>query len=205
MSQLSFFDGPEYSVQNIELQDGELLYIANFLDFEQGWQILESCKNEIKWEQARLKIYGKEVLSPRLSAWYGDKNIAYRYSGTTFYAREWTETLLKIKNRIEIAAASEFNSVLLNLYRDGNDSMGWHADDEPELGKNPIIASLSLGDSRIFQLKHKTTKEKKELELTHGSLLIMKGSLQQHWKHQIPKTKQPKTERLNMTFRRVWV
>jgi alkylated DNA repair dioxygenase AlkB len=146
-------------------------------------------------------MYGKELLFPRLTAWYGDNDKSYTFSGITLRPNDWTEELFEIKNAIEKETIDKFNSVLLNLYRSGNDSISWHTDAEKELGINPVIASVSFGDVRKFQLKHKETKEKIEILLTHGSLLIMQGELQHFWKHQIPKTKKTVKERINLTFR----
>jgi alkylated DNA repair dioxygenase AlkB len=146
-------------------------------------------------------MYGKRINFPRLTAWYGDNDKPYSFSGITLNPLVWTKTLLEIKNRIEPKAGVCFNSVLLNLYRDGNDSISWHTDAEPELGKNPVIASVNFGETRNFQLRHIETKEKIEIELVHGSLLIMQGELQHFWQHQVPKTSKKIKDRINLTFR----
>jgi alkylated DNA repair dioxygenase AlkB len=148
-----------------------------------------------------MNMYGKEVLFPRLTAWYGDSDRPYSFSGITLNPLPWTEELLKIKKKIETKTSAIFNSVLLNKYRDGSDSISWHTDDEKELGKNPIIASVTFGGTRNFQLRHRDTGEKINLELSHGSLLIMQGELQHFWRHQIPKTKKQVDPRINLTFR----
>lgn len=155
------------------------------------------------WTQGHIKLYGKLHAEPRLTAWYGDAGKCYSYSGLTLEPLPWTPLLLDIKARVDAAAGVTFNSVLLNLYRDGRDSNGWHQDNEPELGTNPVIASLSLGAVRRFQLRHKTRKDvpKLELDLPHGSLLLMAGPTQHCWQHQIPKTAKPMAERINLTFR----
>jgi alkylated DNA repair dioxygenase AlkB len=146
-------------------------------------------------------MYGRKVNFPRLTAWYGDTDRPYSFSGITLQPKGWLPALLEIKEKLETAAATSFNSVLLNLYRDGNDSISWHTDAEPELGINPIIGSVNFGQPRIFQLRHRETKEKVEIELAHGSALIMRGELQHYWQHQVPKTTKSMKERINLTFR----
>jgi alkylated DNA repair dioxygenase AlkB len=148
-----------------------------------------------------MRMYGKILPFPRLTAWYGDDDKPYSFSGINLNPKPWNTVLLEIKNEIDLKCKKYFNSVLLNLYRDGNDSISWHTDAEKELGINPTIASLNLGATRKFQLKHMDTNEKIEIELKHGSLLVMQGSLQHFWKHQIPKTKKKVGERINLTFR----
>ena len=144
---------------------------------------------------------------PRLTAWFGYPDTTYSYSGITMTSQPWTPLLLELKSLVEAQVPSTaFNSVLLNLYRDGNDSVSWHSDDEPELGRNPVIASVSLGQARTFRLKHKVdrTIPPVEIELTHGSLLVMRDALQHHWKHELPKRKSPDLgPRINLTFRRI--
>jgi alkylated DNA repair dioxygenase AlkB len=148
-----------------------------------------------------MNMYGKKIDFPRLTAWYGNNDKPYSFSGITLQPLPWTSEILTIKSKIEPIAKTEFNSVLLNLYRDGNDSISWHTDAEKELGINPIIASVNFGATRKFQLRHIKTKEKLEIELTHGSLLIMQGELQHFWQHQVPKTSKVVGERINLTFR----
>lgn len=184
-----------------KIPNGEYLHTDNFFSKKESDHFFEYLKQNVYWQQESMNIYGKKVLFPRLTAWYGDNDKAYTFSGITLNPNPWFPDLMKIKNKIEKIALVDFNSVLLNMYRDGNDSISWHSDSEPELGKNPVIASVNFGDSRIFQLKHKLTKEKIELELTHGSILIMQGELQHFWVHQVPKTKLSKKERINLTFR----
>ena len=140
---------------------------------------------------------------PRLTAWYADAGLTYRYSGVTHHALEWTPTLQEIRRDAEATAHASFNSVLLNFYRDGQDSIGYHADDEPELGVNPVIASISLGSVRQFVLKHKKSGEKLKFDLAPGTLLIMGGTCQHHWVHALPKTKSLVGERINLTFRNI--
>ena len=153
------------------------------------------------WKQESMNIVGKKIEFPRLIAWYGADDQPYSFSGITLQPNSWTNELLEIKNKIEPVANVTFNKVLLNLYRNGKDSVSWHTDAEPALGKNPIIASVNFGATRKFQLRHIKTKEKLEIQLTHGSLLIMQGELQHYWQHQVPKTIKKIGERINLTFR----
>lgn len=187
--------------EHISIPNGELLYVRHFLDTTQSDRYLNLLLKSVDWNQESMHLYGKTVQFPRLTAWYGDPNTSYAFSGITLQPTAFTPALLEIKRNVETLAGVKFNSVLLNRYRNGKDSISWHADDEKELGKNPVIASLNLGATRVFQLRHNDTKEKIALELSHGSLLIMRGELQHFWKHQIPKTKKAVGERLNLTFR----
>lgn len=191
-------------MKNILFKDGEALYLPHFFSTEESDAFLQKLLTEIKWEQTPIKVFGKEVMQPRLTAWYGDSDKTYRYSGTTMHPFHWTETLLTIKSRIEPLANVSFTSVLLNLYRDEKDSMGWHRDNEKELGPNPVIASLSLGAVRQFHFKH--IKEKglsTSLDLEDGSLLLMRGETQSNWYHSLPKLKGPAGVRINLTFRTI--
>ena len=183
------------------VDNGEYIYSPNFFSKTESDLFLKSLKENILWKQESMNMYGKKIDFPRLTAWYGDNDKPYKFSGITLQPLPWTTDILAIKNKIEPQAKVIFNSVLLNRYRDGNDSISWHTDAEPELGKNPIIASVNFGDTRKFQLRHINTKEKLEIELSHGSLLIMQGELQHFWQHQVPKTTQNVTERINLTFR----
>ena len=174
------------------------------LDLGQAYNsLLRQLIDSIAWRQEQITVYGKSYLQPRLSAWHGE--LSYSYSGITMKPLPWTQTLMRIKECVEDLLAYEFNSVLLNLYRDHNDSMGMHSDNERELGERPMIASLSLGEERTFLLKHKTRKDLKtiKLPLPTGSLLLMKGSTQTHWNHGIAKEKRPCGPRVNLTFRRI--
>jgi alkylated DNA repair dioxygenase AlkB len=160
------------------------------------------CLETTAWRQDVFKMYGKEMPFPRLTAWCGDDGTAYTYSGLGNIPGPWTPPILEVKRAVELPCGVTFNSVLLNRYRGGQDSVSWHADDEPEFGKNPVIASVSFGGTRLFQLKHRKRKElKASIDLTHGSLLIMRGGTQENWLHQVPKTKRPVQERVNLTFR----
>lgn len=152
------------------------------------------------WEQGTIKIFGKDLLEPRLKAWFGTK--AYTYSGITHQPSPFPTELEEVKQSIEKLTQQSFNSCLINLYRDGSDSMGWHQDNEKELGKNPTIASLSLGAERVFHLKQiKLKSDSIKLPLAHGSLLVMSEETQHFWKHQLPKTKKVSSPRINLTFR----
>jgi alkylated DNA repair dioxygenase AlkB len=204
---LSFGDLPEVtpkaSAETLSMPDAEVVFYRNFFSTTEGDMLFEQLLRETKWRQDKIKYYGKEMNLPRLTAWHGEKGTAYTYSNIQMNPDPWTQTLLYIKEKVEGVAKANFNSVLLNLYRDGKDSVSWHRDNEPELGKNPVIASLSFGATRPFQLKHKLDKDmsKVSLDLSHGSLLIMQGATQEFWLHQIPKTSKPVGQRLNLTFR----
>lgn len=187
-----------------DLPDAEIEYYPNFFSEKEANSIFQQLYNEIPWQQDLITVFGKTHLQPRLTALFGDTNKSYSYSGITMLPNRWTPLLLEIKIKVEQSTAQKFTSVLLNLYRDGKDSNGWHADNEKELGQNPVIASLSFGEQRAFQLKHITLKEQKlNLILESGSLLLMKGATQHFWKHQIPKTAKPVNHRINLTFRTV--
>ncbi len=166
-------------------------------------ELLQRLIDETPWRQDQITVYGKPYLQPRLSAWYGD--MGYRYSGITLEPQPWTDLLYDLKTRTETLTALEFNSVLLNYYRDQDDSMGMHSDDERELGPLPAIASLSLGEERVFLLKHKTRKDlpTQKLLLPSGSLLLMQGKTQQHWRHGIAKQRRHCDARINLTFRKI--
>lgn len=189
------------STENIA--DGQVIIYQNFFDKKTSDRFFSELSNDINWQQDKIRIFGKEVNLPRLTAWYGDPGKSYTYSGITMNPDPWSQNLLAIKERIEETVRVNFNSVLANLYRNGQDYVSWHSDDEKELGKNPIIASVSFGATRRFLLRHRSNKDLKtvDLSLGHGSLLIMKGSTQHYWKHQVPKTAKVKTERINLTFR----
>lgn len=184
-----------------KIKNGEYLFYPNFFTKADSDLYFNKLLSDIDWKQESMNMYGKQVLFPRLTAWYGDNDKAYSFSGIKLNPKIWSKELLEIKEKIETIAQVQFNSVLLNRYRSGNDSISWHTDAEKELGQNPIIASISFGTKRNFQLRHKETKEKLDIELNHGSLLIMQGELQHFWQHQIPKTKKEISERINLTFR----
>ena len=195
-------DNKEKNITNYELPNADIKLIESFLSPNESNKAMDSLINTVQWQQDYIKMYGKQIPLPRLTAWYGDSGREYSYSGIPMKPHPWNDELLKIKNLIEAECDSKFSSVLLNLYRDGSDSVSWHQDDEKELGQNPTIASLSLGETRKIQLKHIHDENLKQaLNLTNGSLLVMKGETQHFWKHQIPKTKKKIGQRLNLTFR----
>lgn len=158
---------------------------------------------ELDWAQRSILMFGREVAQPRLVAFHGNPLVRYRYSGKTLAAAPWTPALLAIRERLYDLLGFSFNSVLANRYRDGNDAMGWHADDEPELGPEPVIASLSFGAERRFLLRPKAGGKSLSMVLADDSLLVMSGDLQRHWLHQLPRTRRPVGERINLTFRQI--
>jgi alkylated DNA repair dioxygenase AlkB len=201
--QLQLFN-PQMVKQALSMPDLEATLYSNLFDVEESERLFQALAQTIFWSQETITLFGKQHLVPRLVAWYGDRGKVYTYSGITHQPHAWTDTLLAIKARVEAVSQTSFNSVLLNLYRNGQDSMGWHSDDEPELGPNPTIASVSLGGTRRFQLRHRYRKELRTvIDLTDGSLLLMKGPTQHFWQHQIPKTRQVVEPRINLTFRTI--
>jgi alkylated DNA repair dioxygenase AlkB len=186
------------------LSDAAIELHEHFFDAQESGSIMQALISEIDWKQYQIKIFGKTLDQPRLTAYYGEDHPYYAYSNIKLQPIPFTPILLSIKNKIEALTLEKFNGVLLNYYRNGDDSMGWHADDEKELGTNPVIASLSFGASRNFQLQHSLDKSisKATLVLNDASLLIMKGVTQHFWKHQIPKQKN-KGPRINLTFRKI--
>jgi alkylated DNA repair dioxygenase AlkB len=188
--------------ERIEVADGGTLYYdRDFLTPPEADRLFEELRTAVPWHQERTS-WGSAF--PRLTAWYADPGLTYHYSGVTHAGLAWTETLQDVRRRVEAAAGAPFNSLLLNFYRDGSDSVGWHADDEPELGPNPVVPSVSLGAVRRFVLRHNGTGERRTFELTHGSLLVMGGTLQHHWKHAVPKQAAGVGPRINLTFRRIF-
>jgi len=186
----------------LALKDAELSYDPLFLSKQEASRYFSVLRQETNWQQDQIKVFGKVYNQPRLTALYANNKNSYSYSNIKMYPSPFTVHLLELKSKIENRLKLSFTSCLLNLYRDGQDSNGWHADNEKELGKNPVIASVSLGGERIFHMKHRTDKSQKlKLNLAHGSLLVMSGSTQHHWLHQIPKTKKNTKERINLTFR----
>ena len=196
---MRLFDEQLMQPQELLPYDGSALYRTGFFNSAECEQMFRSINDETPWEARNIILFGKEVPQPRLACWYGD--LAYSYSGITLDPRPMTPTLLEIKQRCEEATSTQFNSVLVNLYRDGQDSMGLHADDEPELGSEPVIASVSFGAERNFRLRHRLTKELQQVSLASGSLLVMSGLSQACWMHDIPKTKKFVEPRINLTFR----
>jgi len=195
------FDTAETSHQ-IELPDSDLLLYPHFFSHSESDRYLSELSESIRWTQDTIQIYGKQHLVPRLSAWYADEGRSYQYSGIELSGMPLSDILHEIKQKIENETDVRFNSVLANCYRDGKDGVGWHADDEEELGEEPVIASVSFGEERIFQLKHKEDKTlKKSFVLPHGSLLVMRGLTQKKWLHQLPKSAKLMQKRINLTFR----
>lgn len=187
------------------LTDLSLEFYPNFLSKKTADLYFDSLHTQINWQQETYSLFGKQILSPRLTAWYGDYNAIYKYSGIVHQHLAWIPELIELKSRIEDLKNFEFNSALANLYRNGFDSMGYHSDNEPELGYEPIIASLSLGCSRKFYLKHKHNKALYKMNLSHGSLLIMSHGTQAYWQHAVPKQKRVHCPRINLTFRKIFI
>ena len=199
--QYSLFNNKNNNTQKDNLN---IDYVKNFFNEEESLYFLKTLKDKIKWKQDYIKFFGKSHPLPRLTAWYGDRNITYTYSGIPMTPNLWNTELLEIKKKVDKYAKFNFNSVLLNYYRSGNDSVSWHSDDEKELGDQPIIGSVSFGGIRKFRLRNKKNKKLiHNIELENGSLLIMRELTQQYWEHEIPKTKKKVAERINLTFRSI--
>lgn len=185
------------------MPDAEVYYSPCFFSMEESDFYFEELLQSVSWRQESIRLFGKQQPMPRLTAWYGDK--AYTYSGLENRPQPWLPVLQKLREQVQEASGRMYNSVLLNLYRTGQDSMGWHADDEQELGQEPGIASLSFGGERRFAFKHRFRKDVApvRISLSHGSLLLMQGPTQHHWLHHIPKTAKVVQPRINLTFRYV--
>jgi alkylated DNA repair dioxygenase AlkB len=196
---------PAGAFERVGMPDADVLYLPHLDLGEPDPHILQHLIAEVEWRSEEVVMWGRKVPQPRLTAWYGDAGASYAYTGLQLDPRPWTPLLRGIKTRVEEAVGSTFNSVLINYYRDNRDSIGFHSDDEPELGKRPVIASLSLGEERIFILKHKRRKDIKpvHLRLASGSLLLMKGDTQHCWRHGILKESRPCGPRVNLTFRTI--
>ena len=206
MQQLNFLESQDTSVQlqphRIDIPNANVAFYERFFGVTESKRIFSELMSQTAWRQDSITIFGKTMPLPRLTAWYGDPGKSYTYSGIPMEPEPWTPTLMMIKHSIERVCEASFNSVLLNLYRNGNDGVAWHSDDELELGENPVIASVSFGATRKFSFKHKTNPDLRiSLDLTLGSLLIMSGSTQHYWHHQIPKTAKKVEPRINLTFR----
>jgi alkylated DNA repair dioxygenase AlkB len=190
--------------RRLDLADAEVTLFPDAFPGVEALDLFQELRDGIDWRQEEVLIFGRRQLVPRLVAWHGDPGARYTYSGTPHEPMPWTPALERVRGRVQALAGCEFNSVLLNLYRDGRDGMGWHADDEPELGPNPVIASVSLGAVRRFRLRHRRRRHQKvDIPLPNGSLLLMSGATQHHWVHSVPKTAVVVGERINLTFRRV--
>lgn len=205
-SQLRLFEnGTGSTAVRFDLQDAEVKLLPGFFSESFSDRLFAELDEMVAWKQETIVMYGKPMPVPRLSAWYGEVENVYTYSGISMTPLAWTPLLREIKSAIEDETNLGFNCVLINLYRNGRDSVAWHSDDEPELGENPVIASLSLGQTRKFQLRNKLRHDlKEEIELTHGSLLVMSGSTQECWQHQVPKTSRGIGPRINLTFRNTY-
>lgn len=185
----------------LPLPEADVRYYPNALSYDVATACFEALQNELPWRQDAIKLFGKSVNIPRLQSWHGDAHCTYTYSNLTMAPNPWTETLSMLRDKCEDISGTAFNSVLANWYRNGQDSMSLHADDEPELGINPTIASLTLGEGRPFVFKHKETKARFTQVLEHGSVLIMAGTTQSHYVHGIAKTTKSIGGRINLTFR----
>ncbi|RUO33587.1 alpha-ketoglutarate-dependent dioxygenase AlkB [Aliidiomarina shirensis] len=185
------------------MAEAEVEYISDFFSTHEADRIYAALLRELAWHQGDVYVFGQWHKTPRLQAWHGESSLTYEYSGKSLIAEPWTDTLNEIRSRL-VEHGFEPNAVLANQYRDGNDKMGWHSDDEPELGDEPVILSLSFGAVRDFDLRHKKTKKSYRIALEHGSLLIMKGNTQKFWQHQLPKRKRESSARINLTFRTIF-
>ena len=194
----------DFSVQKIELEDTHLLYLPFFLSSAEADDWFTFLINKVNFQSGEIKLFGKTYAKPRLEAFYAENELTYSYSGKQMKTQPFIDEIEELKKRIQSLSDLDFNAVLINLYRNGMDSNGWHADDEKELGEDPCIASISLGAERIFELKHNQTKKKIKLKLEHGSLLCMMQGSQKFWKHQLPKDKSINEPRINLTFRKIY-
>lgn len=190
-------------MKNLLFSGGEAYYLGPVMPKELSQSYFEKLLEEVYWQQDEVMIFGKKITTSRKTAWYADKAFEYTYSKMTKTARLWIPELLELKSIVEQKTGLSFNSCLLNLYHSGEEGMGWHSDAEAELGSQPDIASLSLGAERRFVLRHKETREKAEILLEKGSLLLMRGETQRFWQHSLPKTKKVKEARINLTFRNI--
>ena len=189
----------------LNMKDAEVIYFPSFFSTSEADLYYNTLLSSIDWQQDNITLFGKTVPQPRLTALYGNNNKPYSYSGISMHPHAFSPVLSEIKTKVEMATQHKYTSCLCNLYRDGQDSNGWHADNEKELGKHPVIASVSLGAERVFHLRHKTDSNlRQKLILNHGSMLLMKGQTQHHWLHQLPKTKKKIEKRINLTFRTVY-
>ncbi|HEV7778527.1 MAG TPA: alpha-ketoglutarate-dependent dioxygenase AlkB [Luteibacter sp.] len=189
--------------ETLELPGADVTLCREWLGAAEADVLFGQLRDETDWEVHRIRVFGREVDSPRLSSWIGDADAVYTYSHTRFVPRPWTEALSGLRVRVEQACGTRFNSVLLNLYRDGTDSMGWHSDDEATLGIRPVIASVSLGERRRFRFRDRRDHKVSVVELDHGSLLRMAGDTQALYQHDLPKVRAATAARINLTFRYV--
>ena len=198
-------DVPEINLSQAQvLLDGDLAYYPSAFSAAEANRIYQQLRQEIQWQQEEIHIYGKTHLIPRLQCWIGDPQYSYRYSGKTFFPFPWSSTCKRLLNRLNDVSDVQFNSVLANWYRSGMDHMGWHSDDEPELGPEAVIASLSFGDCRDFALRRVgETRQHSKIPLSNGSLLLMRAGMQQRWQHSLPQRKKQSSGRINLTFRKI--
>lgn len=191
--------------QRLPLPDADVQYAPSWLSGDEADELFERLLGDIPWETHRLRIFGREVDSPRLSCWIGDPGATYVYSRSRFEPKPWTPALRRLRDRVEQVCQARFNSVLANLYRNGQDSMGWHSDDESELGSQPVIASVSFGAERRFRFRRRVPRGIRAvplgLTLAHGSLLCMAGDTQHRYQHDLPKSSDIDESRINLTFR----
>lgn len=206
MSQLSLLpvSGPKW--EHFELPDADVRLLRGLFSAQESTQLLGELRKSIQWRQDKIRIFGRVHDLPRLQQWHGDAGLTYMWSGISMSPEPWTPLLLSIKERVESFAGASFNTVLLNLYRNGNDTVSWHTDDEEELGPQPIISSVSLGAERDFVLRHNQRNDigDVKISLPDGSLLVMAGSTQAYWKHALPRRQRIEAERINLTFRRIF-
>lgn len=194
-------DNRKADAQYFLLPDAELTLWPAWLNDSVAAQVRQQLTAELSWRQEQIRIYGKTVKIPRQQVWMGDPHCSYQYSGVRFTPQPWHPLVRQLCHEVSTTLAQPLNCVLLNLYANGQDHMGWHADDEPELGTTPVIASLSLGASRRFDLRHRIVGHQFQLQLDNGSLLLMAGRCQQYWQHRLPKQSKIAASRLNLTFR----
>lgn len=186
----------------VNTPDALLYHVPDWLDGADATRYFERLQRELAWSQDEIQVFGQWHKIPRLQAWHGETGLAYTYSGKQMQAKPWTPALAELRDRL-LNLGMNFNSVLGNWYRDGNDKMGWHSDNEKELGLQPVIASVSLGSTRDFVFRHRRSGDKLSLPLQHGSLLIMAGQTQSYWQHSLPARKRVKSPRINLTFRQI--
>jgi alkylated DNA repair dioxygenase AlkB len=203
--QLSIFGGRNEAWESFDLCDADVRLSHNFLGGTDADRVLNALLTTIPWKQDKIRCYGKVHDVPRLHQWYGDPGLTYTWSGITMHPEPWIAILQEVREHAERVSGTRFNTVLLNYYRNGEDSLSWHADDEPELGKTPIIASVSLGAERDFLMRHNDwpRHQDQKIRLSHGSLLVMGGTTQSYWKHSVPRRKRVHQPRVNLTFRQV--
>lgn len=202
MQQASLFDRPEDAPRELLPFDGSALLYPDGIERRASEVLFDRLFTEVRWEQHEVQVFGRSVPQPRLVAWFGDAGAAYTYSGLTLHPSPWLPCLLSVKTRCEELAGETFNSALANLYRDGRDTVAWHADDESDLGPDPVIASVSLGAERRFDFRHRGTGETVRTLLPSGSIVVMAQGCQRHWRHQVPRMRRVRDARINLTFRR---